>query len=77
MTKKQAEILKKMKNAKVLIDYKDYSWLLKSYEALLEDADIINSPELKKAEEDLRRGQIIPWEDAKHALKLCGKDSYR
>ena len=77
MTKKQAEILKKMKNAKVLIDYKDYSWLLKNYEALLEDADIINSPELKKAEEDLRRGQIIPWEDAKHALKLCGKDSYR
>lgn len=70
MTKKQAEILRKLKNAKVLIDFKDYSWLLKNYEDLLEDMNIIKSPELKKAEEDVKKGNVFLWEDVKRGLRL-------
>ncbi len=70
MTKKQAKILKKLNNAKVLIDFKDYSWLLKNYEELLEDMNIIKSPELKKAEEDVKKGRIFLWEDVKRGLRL-------
>ena len=70
MTKKQAEILKKLMHAKVLIDYKDYSWLLKNYEELLEDMDILKSKELKKAEEEVKRGKVYRWEDVKRALHL-------
>lgn len=70
MTKKQAEILKKLKNAKVLIDFKDYTWLLKNYEDLLEDMNIIKSPELKKAEGDIKKGNIFLWEDVKRGLRL-------
>ena len=70
MTKKQAEILKKLMRAKVLIDYKDYSWLLKNYEELLEDMDILKSKELKKAEEEIRKGKVHRWEEVKRALHL-------
>lgn len=70
MTKKQAEILKKLNNAKVLIDYKDYSWLLKNYEDLLEDMNIAKSSELKKAENDIKTGKVFLWEDVKRGLKL-------
>jgi len=70
MTKKQAETLKKMMNAKVLIDFKDYSWLLKNYQELLEDMSILKSKELKKAEEDIKKGKLHHWEEVKRALHL-------
>ena len=70
MTKKQNEILKKLMQAKVLIDFKDYSWLLSNYKDLLEDMDILKSKELKKAEEEVGKGKVYRWEDVKHALNL-------
>jgi hypothetical protein len=70
MTKKQAEALKKMMNAKVLVDYKEYSWLLKNYQELLEDMGILQSKELKKAEEDMEKGKIHRWEDVKRVFHL-------
>ncbi|MFA6549097.1 MAG: hypothetical protein WCT39_04115 [Candidatus Margulisiibacteriota bacterium] len=70
MTKKQAEALKKMMSAKVLVDYKEYSWLLKNYQELLEDMGILQSKELKKAEEDMKKGKIHRWEDVKRAFHL-------
>jgi len=70
MTKKQTEILKKLMHAKVLIDYKDYSWLLENYEELLGDMDILKSKELKKAEAEVKKGKVHSWEDVKRALCL-------
>ncbi|OGB90870.1 hypothetical protein A2625_07515 [candidate division WOR-1 bacterium RIFCSPHIGHO2_01_FULL_53_15] len=70
MTKKQSDILNKLKNAKVLVDYNDYSWLIKNYEDLLEDMDILKSKELKKAEEEVRKGKVESWEDVRRALRL-------
>lgn len=70
MTKKQEEILKKLTHAKVLVDFKDYAWLLQNYEELLEDAEIIKSKELRKAEEEVKKGKIHRWEDVKRALRL-------
>ncbi len=70
MTKKQAEILKKLMHSKVLIDFKDYSWLLKNYQELLEDQDILKSNELKKAEDETKKGNVYRWEDVKRALRL-------
>ena len=70
MTKKQAELFKKLMHAKVLIDYKDYSWLLKNYEDLLEDMGILSSKKLKKAEEEVKKGALHRWEDVKRAFKL-------
>jgi hypothetical protein len=70
MTKKEAEILKKLTHAKVLVDYKDYSWLLENYKELLEDLEILKSKELRKAEEDVKRGKLYRWEEVKSALRL-------
>ena len=70
MTKKQAEVLNKLSHAKVLIDYKDYSWLIQNYLELLEDAEIISSKELKKAEKELKTGKLCRWEDVKSVLHL-------
>ncbi len=70
MTRKQAETLKKLMNAKVLIDYKDYSWLLQNYQELLEDTEMLKSKELKKAEAEARKGQLHHWEDVKRAFHL-------
>ncbi|MDI6731614.1 MAG: hypothetical protein QME05_03410 [Candidatus Margulisbacteria bacterium] len=70
MTKKQAALIDKLSHAKVLIDYKDYSWLIKNYLDLLEDAELIKAKELKKAEKDLAAGRLCRWEDVKRALRL-------
>lgn len=70
MTKKQSEMIKKLATAKVLIDYKDYSWLLKNYEELLEDMDLVKSKELKKAEEEVKKGKVVRWEEVKRALHV-------
>jgi hypothetical protein len=70
MTRKQAENLKKLMNAKVLVDFKDYSWLLQNYQELLEDTELLKSKELKKAEEEARKGQLHRWGDVKRALHL-------
>ena len=70
MTKKQTEVLKKLKHAKVIIDYKVYAQLLENYEDLLEDTEILKSKELRKAEEDLKKGRVYRWEDIKRALHL-------
>ena len=70
MTKKQASILSKLSRAKVLVDYKDYSWLLKNYLELLEDTNILNSKEMKKAEKEIKQGGLHRWEDIKRALHL-------
>lgn len=70
MTKKEAEKLKKLTHAKVLIDYKDYSWLLESYQELLEDRGILESKELRRAEEEVKKGKLYHWEKVKRALHL-------
>lgn len=65
MTKKEAEILKKLTRAKVLVDYKDYSWLLENYKDLLEDLEILKSKEIRKAEEDIKKRKLHSWEKVK------------
>ena len=70
MTKKEMGMLKKLTQAKVLVDYKNYSWLLENYKELLEDLEILKSKELRKAEEDLKKGRVHRWEEVKSALHL-------
>jgi len=70
MTKKQAEVLKNLMQAKVLVDFKDYAWLIKNYEELLEDTDILKSKELKAAEDEIKNHKVSSWEEVKSALKL-------
>jgi hypothetical protein len=42
--------------------------MLLNYEELLEDMDIIESKELKKAETELEKGKIYRWEDIKRTF---------
>ncbi|OGC14699.1 hypothetical protein A3J90_08905 [candidate division WOR-1 bacterium RIFOXYC2_FULL_37_10] len=70
MTSKQIDVLKKLSHAKVLVDYDEYSWLITNYKELLEDMDILKSKELKKAEDDLKKGKLYSWEKVKHDLDL-------
>ncbi|MBI5400078.1 hypothetical protein HZB07_05675 [Candidatus Saganbacteria bacterium] len=70
MKSQQQEKLKKLLGAKVLVDYKDYSWLINNYENLLEDMNILQSKELKKAELDIAKGRLHHLEEIKRALKV-------